>query len=92
MLKGSALLWTAIIVREFLIEMETTLKEQDYITVLLHELWHVYQHVNGSLRDKRGGDIGRMLILMLLHKDQPWEHEAVDMEMKLYNCYMGSVS
>jgi len=40
--------------REFLIEMETTLKEEQYVTVLLHELWHVWQHVNGSLRDKRG--------------------------------------
>ena len=76
--------------REFLIEMETTLKEQDYITVLLHELWHVYQHVNGSLRDKRGVRHWKNVDSnTLAYKDQPWEHEAVDMEMKLYNCYMG---
>ena len=76
--------------REFLIEMETTLKEQDYITVLLHELWHVYQHVNGSLRDKRGVRHWKNVdYYTRAYKDQPWEHEAVDMEMKLYNCYMG---
>ena len=76
--------------REFLIEMETTLKEQDYITVLLHELWHVYQHVNGSLRDKRGVRHWKNVDSnTLAYKDQPWEHEAVNMEMKLYNCYMG---
>ena len=40
--------------REFLIEMETTLSEELYCQTLLHELWHVYQHVSGSLRDKRG--------------------------------------
>ena len=76
--------------REFLIEMETTLKEQDYIIVLLHELWHVYQHVNGSLRDKRGVRHWKNVDSnTLAYKDQPWEHEAVNMEMKLYNCYMG---
>ena len=76
--------------REFLIEMEITLKEQDYITVLLHELWHVYQHVNGSLRDKRGVRHWKNVDSdTLAYKDQPWEHEAVEMEMKLYNCYMG---
>lgn len=76
--------------REFLIEMETTLKEQDYITVLLHELWHVYQHVNGSLRDKRGVRHWKNVDSdTLAYKDQPWEHEAVEMEKKLYNCYMG---
>ena len=76
--------------REFLIEMETTLKEQDYITVLLHELWHVYQHVNGSLRDKRGVRHWKNVDSnTLAYKDQPWEHEAVEMEMKLYNCFMG---
>ena len=76
--------------REFLIEMETTLKEQDYIIVLLHEMWHVYQHVNGSLRDKRGVRHWKNVDSnTLAYKDQPWEHEAVNMEMKLYNCYMG---
>ena len=40
--------------REFLIELETTLDNEKYIITLLHELWHVYQHVTGSLRTKRG--------------------------------------
>ena len=34
--------------RSFLIEIHNTLEEKDYITVLLHELWHVYQYVKGK--------------------------------------------
>lgn len=76
--------------REFLIEMESTLKEHDYISILLHELWHVYQHVNGSLRDKRGVRHWKNINSdHLPYKDQPWEHEANKMEKELYISYMG---
>ena len=76
--------------REFLIDMETTLDDQTYTIVLLHELWHVYQHVSGSLRDKRGVRHWKNVNADDLdYADQPWEHEAVEMEMKLYNSYLG---
>ena len=76
--------------REFLIEMETTLKEEQYVTVLLHELWHVWQHVNGSLRDKRGVRHWKNVDAdHLSYEDQPWEHEAEKMEKVLYNDYVG---
>jgi len=75
--------------RDFLIEMETTLEEEQYITVLLHELWHVWQHVNGSLRDKRGVRHWKNIDSdYLSYEDQPWEHEAEKMEKILYNEYI----
>jgi|TARA_Y100000022_G_scaffold164161_1_gene148020 hypothetical protein len=76
--------------REFLIEMETTLSEELYCQTLLHELWHVYQHVSGSLRDKRGVRHWKNVNADdLSYEDQPWEHEAMEMEKKLYNDYIG---
>ena len=76
--------------REFLIEMETTLSEDLYCQTLLHELWHVYQHVIGTLRDKRGVRYWKNIDSdHLSYQDQPWEQEAQQMEIKLYNCYLG---
>ena len=34
--------------RSFLIEIDSQLKGKDYPKTLLHELWHVYQHVKGK--------------------------------------------
>ena len=53
--------------REFLIEMETTLSEDLYCQTLLHELWHVYQHVIGTLVISVVFAIGRTLILITCH-------------------------
>ena len=76
--------------RKFLIEMETTLDESNYVSTLLHELWHVYQHVIGTLRDKRGVRHWKSVTASHLeYKDQPWEHEAENMERILFNEYMG---
>ena len=76
--------------REFLIEIETTLSEDLYCQTLLHELWHVYQHVIGSLRDKRGVRYWRDVNSdHLSYEDQPWEYEAREMERKLYHSYLG---
>ena len=40
--------------REFEIEIHNRLDPQQYTETLLHELWHLYQHVMGNLKDKRG--------------------------------------
>ena len=54
------------------------------------ELWHVYQHVKGTLRDKRGVRYWKDVNSdHLSYEDQPWEHEAREMERKLYHCYLG---
>ena len=34
--------------RSFLIEIDSQLKGENYPKTLLHELWHVYQHVKGK--------------------------------------------
>ena len=33
--------------RSFLLEIDSHLSEKNYSKTLLHELWHVYQHVKG---------------------------------------------
>jgi hypothetical protein len=38
--------------RSFLIEIDTYLDKKDYVTVLLHELYHVFQFVKGELKVK----------------------------------------
>ena len=74
--------------REFLIEMETTLKEDDYISTLFHELWHVYQHVTGNLKEMRGKTLWKGIDHSNTdYSDQPWEIEAEKMEEILYNLY-----
>ena len=78
--------------REFLIEIETTLSEDLYCQTLLHELWHVYQHVIGSLRDKRGVRYWRDVNSdHLSYEDQPWEHEAREMGEKTLSFLSGTV-
>ena len=37
--------------REFLVEVHNRLDVDAYVKILLHELWHVYQHVRGDLVD-----------------------------------------
>ncbi len=34
--------------RSFLLEIDSQLSEENYSKTLLHELWHVYQHVKGT--------------------------------------------
>ena len=78
--------------REFEVEIHNRLTPQDYTSTLLHELWHVYQHVTGQLKDKynkrywKGIDHSETD-----YKDQPWEVEAHKMEkvlVKEYNRYL----
>ena len=38
--------------RSFLIEVHNKLAEDEYIKSLLHELWHVYQHIKGTLSER----------------------------------------
>ena len=78
--------------REFEIEIHNRLSVELYTETLLHELWHVYQHVTGQLKDKynkrywKGIDHSETD-----YEDQPWEKEAHKMEkvlVKEYNRYL----
>ena len=74
--------------REFEIEIHNRLSVELYTETLLHELWHVYQHVTGQLKDKynkrywKGIDHSETN-----YDDQPWEKEAHRMEKILYKRY-----
>ena len=74
--------------RDFEIEIHNRMNPEDYTKTLLHELWHLYQHVTGQLKDKykkrlwKGVDHSKTD-----YEDQPWEKEAIKMEEILYREY-----
>ena len=78
--------------REFEVEIHNGLNPALYTETLLHELWHVYQHVTGKLKDKynkrywKGIDHSETD-----YEDQPWEKEAHKMEEVLVREYTQSL-
>ena len=74
--------------RDFEIEVHNRLDEEHYTKTLLHELWHVYQHVKGALRDKHGKRLWKGIDHSETdYEDQPWEKDALKMEEVLYKKY-----
>jgi hypothetical protein len=75
--------------RAFEIELHNQMDPDHYVRTLLHELWHLYQHVKGALRDKRGKRYWRGIDYTETdYSDQPWEQQAFQMEDVLYDEYM----
>lgn len=75
--------------RAFEIEMHNFMTPEHYIKTLLHELWHVYQHVKGALRDKHQKRLWKGVDCSDLdYEDQPWEIQAMQMEEVLYEEYL----
>ena len=75
--------------REFEMEIHNRLNPEDYTKTLLHELWHVYQHVQGDLKDKRQYRLWKGVDHSNTdYEDQPWEVEAHRMEDELYREYL----
>ena len=75
--------------RHFLIELQSDMYRELYIKTLLHELTHLAQWVDGSLRFTHG----KMCYCQepvenYDYKDQPHEIEARDSETILYVLYM----
>ena len=75
--------------RDFEIELHNRMTPEHYTKTLLHELWHLYQHVTGQLKDKykkrlwKGVDHSKTD-----YEDQPWEKDANAMEEILYREYV----
>ena len=75
--------------RMFLIELQSNMDVVQYTKTLLHEMVHLKQWVEGSLRLKsgrfnwKGVDISGMD-----YRSQPHEEEAFRMEESLYNRYV----
>lgn len=77
--------------RDFEIELQNGMDICSYAETLLHELWHVYQHVKGNLKDKRGKRLWKGIDHTDTdYSDQPWEIEALQMESKLLKEYLTS--
>lgn len=75
--------------RAFEIEMHNQMTPDHYTRTLLHELWHVYQHVTGALKDKHGKRHWRGIDFSQTdYEDQPWEQQAFQMEEVLFNEYL----
>ena len=74
--------------REFEIELHNRMDVELYTRTLLHELWHVYQHVTGNLKEIRGKSLWKGIDHSDTdYSDLPWEIEAEKMEEILYNLY-----
>jgi|TARA_B100000900_G_C20504792_1_gene685376 hypothetical protein len=74
--------------RTFEIELHNRMDVELYTRTLLHELWHVYQHVTGNLKEIRGKSLWRGIDHSNTdYSDQPWEIEAMEMEEILYDLY-----
>lgn len=75
--------------RAFEIELHNYMSPEHYTKTLLHELWHVYQHVKGALRDSRGKRLWKGVDCTHLdYEDQPWEVQAHQIEEVLYEEYL----
>ena len=74
--------------REFEIEIHNRMTPENYTKTLLHELWHVYQHVKGLLKDKHNKRLWKGIDHSETdYADQPWERQANTMEEYLFNRY-----
>ena len=75
--------------RDFEIELHNRMTPEHYTKTLLHELWHLYQHVKGALKDKRGKRFWKGVDHSGMdYEDQPWEQQAHHMEEVLYQEYI----
>ena len=71
--------------RTFEKEMRSNMREEEYIKILFHELWHIYQHVKGMLKDKYGKRLWKGVDMTEMDYElRPWEKEACEMEDVLY--------
>ena len=74
--------------RTFEIELHNRMDVELYTRTLLHELWHVYQHVKGLLKDKHNKRLWKGIDHSETdYNNQPWEKQANTMEEYLYTQY-----
>ena len=75
--------------RDFLIELDTYMNEELYTRILLHELAHLAQWVNGSLRIKNGKlSYSKQLVENYDYWHQPHEKEARRQEHRLNQMWL----
>ena len=75
--------------RHFLIELQTHMSEELYTKTLFHELTHLGQWVDGSLRFRHGKmRYCQEPVENYDYQDQPHEIEAREREVILYDLYL----
>jgi hypothetical protein len=75
--------------RSFLIELDTHMDKETYITVLLHELYHIFQFVSGELKLKSSKRYYKGECMEdLEYYEQPHEISARWNERILYQEYL----
>ena len=71
--------------RNFEIEIDTHLDKETYTKTLLHEMFHMKQFIDGTLKTKRSKMYYKNeLVDNYDYEDQPHEIEARNFEEKLY--------
>ena len=79
--------------REFLIELDTHMDKETYITVLLHEMIHLYDFCIGELKLKSSKRYYKGECMENIdYWEQPHEIRAHYMEKVLYGEYMNTLS
>lgn len=79
--------------RSFLIELDTHMNKETYITVLIHELYHILQFVSGELKLKSSKRYYKGECMEdLEYYEQPHEIAARWNERVLYGEYMNTLS
>jgi hypothetical protein len=79
--------------RSFLIELDTHMDKETYITVLIHELYHILQFVSGELKLKSSKRYYKGECMEdLEYYEQPHEIAARWNERVLYGEYMKTIS
>ena len=80
--------------REFVIEIDSRLKGENFITALTHEMTHVKQHAKGELKDVnaftklwKGKEYMALYSTVDEYMELPWEAEAYEMQEILLTKY-----
>jgi len=80
--------------REFVIEVDSRLRGDDFLTALTHEMVHVKQHARGELKDNtlalkkwKGEEWITLYSTIEEYMSFPWEKEAYELQEVLCNEY-----
>jgi len=86
--------------REFEIQIDKTLRGDDFITAITHEMVHVKQHAKGELKDTdqlvlkkwKGEEFVAMYSTFDEYMSLPWEEEAYRMQEELLESFKQSLA
>ena len=86
--------------REFVIEIDSNLEDDDFITAITHEMVHVKQHARNELKDCKelalkkwkGEEHIALYTTVEEYMNLPWEEEAYRLQEVLLNEYKALIS